>query len=337
MFTKKELDNHIDAGWIRVQKHPKNDLFIYNYTQEAQYEGIWDHITLSCRGLILDKNNKIVARPLPKFFNLGERDDQLIPNEAFEVFEKLDGSLGILYWIGDQPFIATRGSFQSEQSAVANEILYAQYRHLIPALDRSKTYLFEIIYPGNRIVVDYGNRTDIILLAIIDTATGVEAPLNSMGFPVVRKYNGVKDIHTLKDREEVNREGFVIRFASGLRYKVKFTEYIRIHRLVTQVSNVTIWENLKAGDALHELIEKVPDEFYEWVKQTRAELLTEFANIEHICKQEFKILATRKDTALYFQECQFPGVLFNMLDGKNYDEIIWKAIRPKHSKPFSTP
>lgn len=75
---------------------------------------MWNHATLTCRGLIADSEGTILARPSTKFFNL-EQVEQL-PDEPFEVYEKLDGSLGILYWLDDEPYISTRGSFESPQS-----------------------------------------------------------------------------------------------------------------------------------------------------------------------------------------------------------------------------
>ena len=184
--------------------------------------------------------------------------------------------------------------------------------------------------------MNYGEQRDLILLGIVDTASGQEEPLTDIGFPVAGKHDGIQDIGILRTLEESNREGFVIRFQSGLRYKVKFEEYVRIHRLVTQVSNLSIWENLKTGSALDELLNRVPDEFYNWVRRTRNELAAKFAVIENTCKAEFKVLSTRKETAIYFQQCQYPAVLFKMLDGKSYDDAIWRIIRPEFAKPFST-
>ena len=98
-----------------------------------------------------------------------------IPQLPFEVFEKLDGSLGILYWLNNLPYIATRGSFESEQARHATEILHGRYQHTFSSMDTNKTYLFEIIYPENRIVVDYGEMDDLILLTVIDNQTGHES------------------------------------------------------------------------------------------------------------------------------------------------------------------
>ncbi|MBC7864045.1 MAG: hypothetical protein IAF38_13800 [Bacteroidia bacterium] len=335
MFDSNLLAEMKKAGYVNVQKHPSQDLFIYNYSSTAQYDRIWNEVTLQCRGLILDAENNVVARPFKKFFNLGEQENQYLPNEAFEVYEKMDGSLGILYWINNDPFIATRGSFTSEQSVKANEILNSKYAHALKNLKKENTYLFEIIYPENRIVVDYGKTEDLVLLSVIDKKTGEDVALEDIGFPMVKRFDGINDINKLAALEENNKEGFVIKFKDGLRYKVKFKEYVRIHRIISQVSNVSIWEYLKTGQSLNELLDRVPDEFYNWVKKTNNDFLAAYAEIENKAKAEFKILEDRKETALYFMQCAYPQVMFNMLDKKEYSETIWKMLRPKYSKPFS--
>lgn len=330
----QQLYQLIESGFVQRNKHPNHELYIYNYTAKAQYERVWNEITIACRGLIMNHNHEVIARPFAKFFNLGEMENQHLPNEAFEVFEKMDGSLGVLYFIEDEPFIATRGSFTSEQAKKANELLQSKYKHSIAKLNKNHTYLFEIIYPENRIVLDYGKEEILVLLAIVETQTGIDLPLENVGFPIVSKYDGINDIQILKQLEIDNKEGFVVKYKSGLRYKVKFAEYLRIHRIVTQVSSINIWEYLKAGNSFDEILERVPDEFYNWVKRTKDDLVKKYIAIEHQCQQDFKILETRKETALYFQTCQYPAVLFNMLDGKKFDDVIWKLIRPIHEKPF---
>ncbi|HMQ48329.1 MAG TPA: RNA ligase [Saprospiraceae bacterium] len=335
MFEAGKLQELIQTGYLVCQKHPEQALYIYNYTALTQYEQVWNEITLQCRGLILNERQELVARPFPKFFNLGEQDNQLIPEEPFEVFEKMDGSLGIMYWIGDRPYIASRGSFRSEQAEKANRILYDKYPSLFDRLDKSKTYLFEIIYPENRIVVDYGGLEDLILLAVIDTQSGIESATDDWGFPTARCYNGIAALDDLRKREEENKEGFVIRFQSGLRYKVKFSEYIRIHRIVTQISNLDIWEHLRQGLPLEEILDRVPDEFYQWVKKTEHSLRQQYQQIEMKALSDFKDLGDRKATAAYFQSCSYPSILFKMLDGKDYAALIWRLIKPAYEKPFS--
>ncbi|MEM1122490.1 MAG: T4 RnlA family RNA ligase [Bacteroidota bacterium] len=329
------LNKMIEEGYVKVNKHPMADLWIYNYSETAQFERVWNEVTLQCRGLILDKNGEVVARPFPKFFNLEELENTTIPNLPFEVYEKMDGSLGISYAIDQEIFIATRGSFTSEQSVKANELLNTKYAAAKAKMNPAITYLFEIIYPANRIVLDYGDREELVLLGMIHTATREELPLADIGFPTVKKYDGLNELQQLKALALDNKEGFVVKFANNFRLKVKFEEYIRIHRLVTQVSTINIWENLMNHQPLDELLERVPDEFYHWVKATVAKLEKEYQIIEDIAKNEYQVLATRKETALYFQKCTYPKILFSMLDGKDYAKTIWRYIRPIYERPFT--
>lgn len=138
----------INEKYISKRKHPTADLYIYNYTAKAQYDWVWNEATEQCRGLIMDGTGNVIARPFRKFFNLDE--GTVLPLVPFEVAEKLGGSLGILYWVGDEPYIATRGSFESDQAVEAKRILDAKYRDAAMTLDRDLTYLFEIVYPGAR-------------------------------------------------------------------------------------------------------------------------------------------------------------------------------------------
>lgn len=332
------LQQLIQDGYIYVQTHESGELSIYNYAPKTQYERCWNEWTLLCRGLIMDKHYNIVARPFQKFFNLEEHLQLGIPQrnmmESFEVYEKMDGSLGILYQHNNQYFIATRGSFNSEQALKATQMLYEKYAHAIPHFLPNKTYLFEIIYPENRIVIDYGNVEELVLLAVIDTQTGQDEPLPAIGIPVVKRYNGMNDLSFLKTLQEENKEGFVVKFHSGFRVKIKFEEYVRLHRILTQVSSRNIWEYLSTNQSFEQILDRVPDEFYEWVKKVVHDITIEYQEIENYCKTHFNVLESRKETALYFQTLKYQSVLFAMLDGKNYAPFIWKMVKPDYEKPF---
>ncbi len=337
----EKIDQLISEGYITKRPHSSGDLFIYNYTAKAQYDRLWTPETMQCRGLILDRNGNILARPLAKFFNLQEHKEA-IPLESFDVYEKLDGSLGILYWHQDQPYIASRGSFNSDQAIKANQILMS-YLEAIPLLDQSLTYLFEIVYPANRIVVDYGEFEGLVLLAVIETESGREHAIESftnLGFPIAKKYDGLKDLEAISNLNGQNQEGFVIRFASGLRLKFKFADYVKLHRVLTQVTSKVIWEMLRDQMPFEDILERVPDEFYSWVKETKANLITQYQQIEDAAKADFeRIIAVvdrsdRKEMAKHILTCQNHTILFSLLDGKDYNDYIWRTIKPAHEKPF---
>lgn len=354
----KNLDTLIKDGYISQRWHESAPYQILNYTAKCQYEkGMWNETTLQCRGLILDKDNNVIAKPFSKFFNYEEYGEgsnlgTLPKYNSFEVFDKLDGSLGILYRMPDGEFrIATRGSFESEQAKVGTEILKANYKNPELIFADNYTYLFEIIYPENRIVVDYGGKKDLILLTAINIPSGEEFNISDFlriniegGVPIVKRYDGIKDFTTIKkDLSEPNAEGFVIRFDTGLRIKLKFEEYVRLHRLITGVNNKAIWDLLRNGESVDELLDRVPDEFYNWVKKTKEELEKEYSMIALYCKVCLSNIATLewaeeegiiKETAEQIKKSKYPSVIFAMWRNKEYKDVIWKLIKPEYSKPF---
>jgi RNA ligase len=337
----ERLQQLVEEKYLTCRPHPTADVVIWNYSPRCQFEHYWIPETMMCRGLITKTDGTIVARGFQKFFNIEEHQETGLPLELFKVTEKMDGSLGILYHLDGKPYIATRGSFESEQAIKATQILQERYGgfDFLPYY----SYLFEIVYPQNRIVVDYGDMEDLILLAVLRTDTGEEkdihAPIwvNMWPFPVVKHYDGITDIATLRDLEEANKEGFVIRFESGLRVKAKYKDYVRLHRLITQVNAKTIWELLRANQSFDEMLDRVPDEYYKWVKSTRDSLIEKYQHIEyqsHVVWHEVRNLPTRKEQAAIVTKTDCAAVVFRMLDGKDYAEIIWKQLRPEAERPF---
>lgn len=341
------LEQYRDNGLITIRKHPDGDLFIHNYTPKVQYDRLWDDVTCLCRGLITDGQGNIKARGFAKFKNLQEHTPEEILSwhgKPYTVTTKLDGSIGILYFRPTGGLaIATRGSFVSEQAQWATEFLHRRYpdfcqryQDRIPD-DQVWTWLFEIIYPANKIVVDYGQREDLVLLAVVNNETGDEVPYHGLptvakcfakGMPVVERFDG--DWQALPDHID-NEEGFVIAFHHTVpptRVKSKFDSYVRLHKVLSYATEHGIWECLKDGVGLDMFLENVPDEFYGWVRKVETRLRSAYTLIQSTCEEDFKVLETRKDTALYYKTCQYPSVLFAMLDGKPIERIIWKMLEP---------
>lgn len=44
---------------------------------------------------------------------------------------------------------------------------------------------------------------------------------------------------------------------------------------------------------------------------------------------------TRKETAQYVNTCQYPSLMFNILDGNNNSDPIWDMVKPDFEKGFS--
>jgi RNA ligase len=340
VLDKEKILSLIEEGYLMVNDHPKLPLRIYNYTRKAQFEKYWSEYTLMCRGLILDYDYNVIAVPFKKFKNYEEYKLEEIPNTKFEVFDKMDGSLGIVFFYNNEWHIATRCSFVSDQTVKAKEIA-KKYDFTI--LNKSYTYLFEIIYKENRIVCQYDDEK-LVLLGVIHTITGDEMTYSMIeklygnNFDIVKKYDGVNDIKELKSRNLPNQEGYVLRYENGFRMKVKFEEYCRLHSIVTNVSAKDIWECLRDGRDLDELLDRTPDEFYKWVRGQVKLLKNEYLEIEQNCKKLFDSIyftnMIKKDFAMKVLGINESAILFKMFEGKSYDYIIWKMIEPEFSRPF---
>jgi len=342
------LNTYIENNLIIKNKHPEYDIWILNYAPKTQAKKYWDEYTMSCRGMVIDAEGNILARPFQKFKNFEEHDPSEIDmSKPYQIFEKMDGSLIIVFYYETKMewIVASRGSFISEQSVEAKKMINANiYRQL----NQNCTYLFEIIYPENRIVVDYGDKRELVLLGNIITSTGEELPhdtlvrLYSKYFTVVKRFEleNVNDLSELKALEENNKEGFVVRFEDGFRVKVKFTEYVRLHGILTNVSNLTVWEHLRNSYNFDELLDRVPDEFYDWLQRTVKILQTEYNEVERQALQEFTRIyhingiVDRKDFAMEAIKTEHRAILFKLYDKRSYADIIWKLIRPVYSKPF---
>jgi RNA ligase len=253
----------------------------------ADSEGSWDDFTRSCRGLIINTElKKVVALPFPKFFNYGEGGRYDIPNTDFKVVEKYDGSLIIVFWDEEKSEwrFATKGSFQSEQSQYAEASMKVNHSQIFDYLNKNVTYLFEFIYPENRIVVSYGSDIKFVFLGAYnslgqDTTKQGKNSLN-LYFDENPLKRGLHKRVTIEMAYEhpsmpieklleiaqtlpLSSEGFVVTFDDdlGTRYKIKGDQYCRVHKVVSRVTPLAIWEAMLHGEDLDALRSQIPEEF----------------------------------------------------------------------------
>jgi len=265
----KGLFVEVENGNINVNYHPEfPHIALFKYTQNCVTERNWNLFSLMARGLILDlKNKTVIATGFMKFFNLGEMESgstSIIQSE-FTTTTKYDGSMGILTFFEDKWRVATLGSFMSEQAQWAGEWVYKNMP--IDKMDKTNTYLFEIIYPENKIVVDY-DFEGLVLLGIIDSfgleydyeQLVLESSYLETRYVEQHDFNNMDSIIKNAKSLDKNNEGYVIRFKNGVRLKVKGDEYVRIHRLISRVTPLAIWESILSGDDLKEVKKELPEE-----------------------------------------------------------------------------
>lgn len=337
-MNRETLDKYVAGGLVREQKHPTLPLSIFNYAERVQYERLWDDVTKQCRGLVMH-GDRVVARPFAKFFNDTEHAPEEIPwHLPCEITEKMDGSLLILFCFNGHWVTATRGSFLSDQAREGREILGEHYGHVV--LDARATYLFEVIYPGNRIVLDYGDTRDLVLLAIIETDTGEEWPRSDwpLYFRHVKALPPTASAREVRSLIRDDQEGYVLRFANGFRMKVKGERYLELHKVYSGISSRLVWENLSQLRPFDELLAIIPDEFADWVRHEKAAMIDQFEALNARVEEAYiaaKRLSTRKDQALMLKEkySDISGAVFAALDGKPTAHILWKHVYPEFRRP----
>jgi RNA ligase len=299
LFLPWKLKEHLMNGVVRSQTHPTLPLTIFNYTEQAQIHGIWDSCTTKCRGLVVDNQQNVIARGFDKFFNAEEKASpgvtwadyiQRYATGVPEVTKKLDGSLGILYRYQGRVGIATRGSFTSDQALWATNwylkhVSEEARKGWLSEWPEGYTPVFEIIYRANRIVVDY-DFEGLVLLALIHNRTGAELNRQSLevwafdnNIPVVQKFD--KSLAQCAAENNLNEEGYVLTWHGDYRQaphkvKVKFADYVRLHRIVTGMNPKDVWEMMASGqyDQIKTLLadETMPVGFRQWLSLWANEL-----------------------------------------------------------------
>jgi len=355
------LKEMIDAGFVSRKEHPALPLFIYNYTKKCQYDGMWNDVTRKCRGLIVDDTGEIACRPWEKFHNYSEHDtDEWDPNEICLVTDKMDGSLGILYPVDNGYAIATRGSFSSEQAISATEMWHAKYSHNLVL--RGWTYLFEILYAANRVVVDYGDREELVLLGCVNNETGetMEAAMVGWPGPRVPRFGEMTLREALELEPRPNAEGIVLTFIDRdpeMRVKVKQEDYIALHRIITGLNERSVWEHLavlacapwikepnhwasfvgidpeRAAEILSvgsNWRESIPEEFQDWIDTTTARITKEVQSIIESAlelEREATPLPTPREQYEHVEGHPCASEIMRVIKGQPYALIQQKAWR----------
>lgn len=359
------LAKHVHDGFVRKQTHPSLPLDIYNYTEQAQFTATWDDVTRKCRALVVDEGTgKVVARGYEKFFNYSEHANSKsyappLPKEAFIAYEKVDGSLILLFYAYHAWRVASRGSFTSDQARTAMAVLSSDYDWIDENLNRDFTYVTEIVYPENRIVVDYGDKVELVLHGIFNNKTLEEVPLyeadpdawETLSFGrIVKTYpfnggiflldhlaSGSNDIEGNFVRG-VDAEGYVIRFQSGVRCKVKFNDYVHLHKIITNCTEKSVWETLSSGGTLNDLYDGTPDEFRDWLNDTVTKLYGQYNEFIGVTTDYYNKVSSivgldpsRGEfarTVLTGVPKPYQGGVFNLLDHKPLTELAWKSCKP---------
>ena len=329
--AKSKFDEYVKMGLVRSQT--EGDLTIYQYTEFAQFESLWNNCTLNARGIVFDNDGVLVQRCMPKFFNHDEPDgvkvEKLMLKEQIGIVqEKLDGSL---IKITKDPkhglVITSKASFESDQAKMAKEIVDENSYDF----KEGWTYHFELIHPDNQIVLKYGDEKKLLLLSINDNKTGKDIDIysNEFKFEKPRLY----ELGILLDINALNKdglhEGVVVNYGS-YRLKYKTDEYIRLHRIVTNFTPKRIWEALSSGQKIDRM--NIPEEFIKWLDETEKKLLLQYNTLFDEINEATLRTQNMTDKDLGLSNERLKHYVFALRKGSGIEKMIWRAIKPKEAQ-----
>lgn len=374
--TLEEFIKAAEEG--RILRHDFNNLVGFKYTTNTVYSGDWNPVTLYARGIVFDKDTgKVLAYPFEKFFNFGELvDDQSnlttlahdviahqgydnllrdISTQRFRVMDKLDGSLGIMFWTGKTWLIKTAGSFVSEQSLWANK--WAADNIDVTKLDKNCTYMFEIIYDEDVHPIQY-DFEGLVLLGINDNTTMKEKPFTDIVHTAFELKINHAEVLEFTDFDEVvkyakalpnAKEGVVVTFDNGFKVKIKGAEFLALQRIFHYLSPAVIWENFDwenaessysiAAQYAEDFIKNIPEELTD-MKEAANQIaekffmnMTEVFNYGQQLRADYPI---RKEAyeALCKSSCKkelYAAVLLYYTNGKENSKIreaIYRTVKP---------
>lgn len=270
------------------------NLVLFQYQKVAGFRRAteWTPLERLCRGIVFEKGTgKLVALSFPKFHNYSElaEDSNITDDDISHVSYKEDGSLGIIFHYNNQWWCSTHGSLGSEQGVHATKILRTKdLSHLMTDV----TYLAEIVYKENRIVTDYGDTDDLILLDYIsnsgDIIDGVHfSNLLENVFTFVSSFNHQLDdlmetwtenhdgttrsfinsiINFCTSCTDYNFEGFVVTLKNGRKVKFKTFAYVAVHKSKFSITFKHVKRlYLESRESLYTWKAELPNEFFHLV------------------------------------------------------------------------
>jgi len=304
-----------------IRPKEKDGMYLYTYSDKVIVPR--DHpVLIKCRGLVLDKNGKVLNYPFDRFFNPHEKESTDIDWDTAQIQEKFDDSLICVFRYNDEWQITTRGSFYPNPIADVDfaELFRKHFTHF-DVLQENFCFMFGLVTDKNRIVTWYdepfvallGARNLITLLEVPYPVVRMTADMLQVRSPRIYEAKNLEDCRrlfaTLKDDEE----GFVAVDMSSNRLKLKQDSYLALAK-IKMLKNDDILDYVRGNIELDgELLQK-DQTVSQRVEEIRVEWY-EFLETVDMIFDGIKDLPSRKEFALEAISYPFRGFLFARLDG----------------------
>ena len=363
-LTLEKCLEYADLGWLDKHESADGKLVGFKYSRQTVYDGAWDEITLQCRGIVFDKSTgDIIAHPFDKFFNYEEIYDVTTDDgymrltklgetltrlghefepritKNFRAMDKLDGSLGILFYYDDKWIIKTAGSFDSDQAKWAQNWFDTKIDNERKELhlDKDWTYCFEIISNEDPHVCHY-DYEGLVLLGFFDEnhTEGEMADIAELAYKLDIRFSQMIYFDSMEKmiaqakKLDANHEGFVVTFSSGFKMKIKGIEYLEKFKMLYSISKKSIRENFDIEHLVldPEYRKQIPEELWE---------MREYADrLERACEEiRFKAEGSaaelldldgreRYEKAVEIMGKRYACLAINLATGRKINDLVFK-------------
>ena len=371
---QKFLREHPD-NWREILKKPPFELIINEYPdgrvifKYVQFASDFTKgLVREARGIILQKGTwDVVCLPFSKFFNFGEPNAYDLKLSKSTILEKTDGSIIKVYFYDGKWRVATNGTIEADDATSHdNRTTFKDLFFDVISPDRFKeltshfleynTYLFELIHPVSRVVVDYDGKKELVFIGARCNETFVDDDIFAMQYPFVDEFEEIRlprvmafhildlsELSSIADKLNINGadfEGFVVVESEGFevkgRVKIKSPKYLTLHRLTggEGVSNNIINILLNGEqDEFEAYVNQLPPYIKNEYEETKAKYEKLLVELE-TCFSHFKPMSekvSRKELALSIIEKKpnFKGLIFTHIDrGGRPEDLLRNQLNP---------
>ena len=266
-LVKRDFDTLVDSGHLSRVKHPKLPLYLYCYTKRVKSENNWNDITKNARGIVFNKDGKLISKSIPKIFSYNEKK-VVIPKTFFTVHEMIDGVGISSFWYDNQLVVHTKNEFENEYV----DFSYVN-RGLFLVGGSIKTISCELVMPGASYTVKrdpgfyltaaYDHKFRSIDLLDFRDWKGFR-PKNHYQLATLRQ-SLAKVINASKTYKNI--KGWVLTFDDKGLTKVKVkSEWFMKNQGKTGKINALIKEGIYEGLSLDEILDLVDDDLKPYVR-----------------------------------------------------------------------
>lgn len=329
---------------LKIVESEKYVLFFYDQI-ESDFK---ENIVCEARGIILKKPDfKTVCRAFDKFFNYRESLAPIMEFDYAKVQEKIDGFIMKLWFDDDEWHLSSNGTIDAYKTTCpTGETLsslflegfscYGNFKEFTENLDKSNTYIFEVVHPLMRVVIPY-KEPKVFHIGTRNNTTSEELILDiGISKPKNYRFDCFDDVVKMAKELPYSQEGYVVVDYNPRcvrRVKIKSPSYLAAHHMKN--NGVITYERI-AELVIKNEQEEFLSVFYEY-KEKFDEVIKKYDELVNIVEKQIesvmnKSFEYKKEFALAVKDFKCRDFFFSVVENKYTWYEFKKFLKDKGGK-----